>query len=52
MVFIKGRKYILRVSKPALYQAWILGLENAQIANLSLIFAMFETAGNAQEARG
>ena len=52
-VFIKGRKYILRVSKPALlYQAWILSLENAQIANLSLIFAVFETAGNAQEARG
>ena len=42
MVFIKGRKYILRVSKPALlYQAWILSLENGQIANLSLIFAIF-----------
>ena len=52
MVFIKGRKDILQVSKPALYQAWILRLENAQIANLSLISAKFETAGNAQEARG
>ena len=39
----KGRKDILRVSKPAFKeQIWILRLENApQIANLSLIFAIF-----------
>ena len=42
MVFIKGRKDILRVLKPAFKeQIWILRLENAQIANLSLIFAIF-----------
>ena len=43
MVFIKGRKEdILRVLKPAFKeQIWILRLENAQIANLSLIFAIF-----------
>ena len=41
MVFIKGRKDILRVLKPAFKeQIWILRLENAQIANLSLIFAI------------
>ena len=43
MVFIKGRKDILRVLKPVFKeQIWILRLENApQIANLSLIFAIF-----------
>ena len=39
---IKGRKDILRVLKPAFKeQICILRLENAQIANLSLIFAIF-----------
>ena len=39
MVFIKGRKDILRVVKPAFKdQIWFLRLENAQITNLSLIF--------------
>ena len=42
MVFIKGRKDILRVVKPALKeQIWFLRLENAQITKLSLIFEMF-----------
>ena len=59
MVFIKGRKDIFRVVKPAFKeQIWFLRLENAQITNLSLIFELllkttkqgFETAGNAQEA--
>ena len=41
MVFIKGRKDILRVLKPVFKeQIWILRLENAQIANLSLICAI------------
>ena len=41
MVFIKGRKDILWVLKPAFKeQIWILRLENAQIANLSLISAI------------
>ena len=41
MVFIKGRKDILRVLKLAFKeQIWILRLEDAQIANLSLIFAI------------
>ena len=63
MVFIKGRKDILRVLKPAFKeQIWILRLENApQIANLCSISCIkvlktrkqgFETAGNAQEASG
>ena len=42
MVFIKGRKDILRVVKPAFKeQIWFLRLENAQITNLSLIFEIF-----------
>ena len=42
MVFIKGRKDILGVLKPAFKeQIWILRLENAQIANLSLISAIY-----------
>jgi hypothetical protein len=37
----KGRKDILRVLKPAFKeQIWIPRLENAQTANLSLIFAI------------
>ena len=53
MVFIKGRKDILRVVKPALKeQIWFLRLENAQITKLSLIFEMFcaQSAQN-KEAR-
>ena len=42
MVFIKGRKDILRVVQPAFKdQIWFLRLENAQITNLSLIFEIF-----------
>ena len=66
MVFIKGRKDVLRVVKPAVKdQIWFLRLENAQITNLSLIFEIscadkcskqrkqgFETAGKAQETSG
>jgi hypothetical protein len=41
MVFIKGRKDILRVVKPASKeQIWFLRLEKAQITNLSFIFEM------------
>ena len=42
MVFIKGRNDIFGVLKPAFKeQIWILRLENAQIANLSLISAIY-----------
>jgi hypothetical protein len=42
MVFIKGRKDVLRVVKPAFKeQIWFLRVENAQITNLSLIFEIF-----------
>ena len=42
LVFIKGRKDILLVLKPTFKeQIWIHRLENAQIANLSLIFEIF-----------
>ena len=62
IVFIKGRNGILLVLKPDFKeQIWIHRLENALIANLSLIFEIlfraqtkqgFETAGNAQETSG
>jgi hypothetical protein len=42
MVFIKGRKDILRVLKPAFKeQIWIPRLENAQIAQISALFLQY-----------
>ena len=52
LVFIKGRKEILLVLKPTFKeQIWIHRLENAQIANLSLIFEILFRAQKCSKQR-